>query len=446
MKPAKIKIEGDFWDCQIYRGRLYLWTIEGSLKTIEWDNLVASLEDNKYKHLPLKCAFTQGNYLYNSNLRDVFQDFEFKNLLKEKFESITKDEIVIEKKKLHDSTYGEQENPFKELQVDSEILSNVLYALNDNELVSVNAHKYNRKKPVTTKLTNYFGIKAFSFKANIYAKMAISAGSDGLFEFDAFKARERHSRFIKESILRPISDKHSSFSDYTFESIYSSSLIGGSYFAYHKWHDGLKPDENPYNHSYERKFEKLFSEKEIFKNDSVSQLSWGNNEKIYRATERGIEVVRYNKYAHKNDELFTEAKLLSIHPWVGKIISAGTAYFGTIIECENALIVLLSTGEIFTIPGAVTRWRVYPRSINYENQLHVIFDDCIEIYSFNDDYFLDQSKKDLGIIYRPQSNSKFRRNSNNIRFQNEAVLQSASDIVKTYTNISKELQTDDLPF
>ena len=52
-----------------------------------------------------------------------------------------------------------------------------------------------------------------------------------------------------------------------------------------------------------------------------------------------------------------------------------------------------------TIPGPITRWRVYPRSMNYENHLHVILDDRIEIYSFNHDYFLSQQEKEIGIQF-----------------------------------------------
>ena len=33
MQPSKITILGDFFDCQIYRGRLYLWTLSGDIYT-----------------------------------------------------------------------------------------------------------------------------------------------------------------------------------------------------------------------------------------------------------------------------------------------------------------------------------------------------------------------------------------------------------------------------
>ncbi len=38
-------------------------------------------------------------------------------------------------------------------------------------------------------------------------------------------------------------------------------------------------------------------------------------------------------------------------------------------------------------------WRVFPRSDHYSNQLHIIYDDRLEIVSFVHDYFVDQSSK-----------------------------------------------------
>jgi hypothetical protein len=75
------------------------------------------------------------------------------------------------------------------------------------------------------------------------------------------------------------------------------------------------------------------------------------------------------------------------------------AYFGVIVECENALVVMNDENEFFNIPDSVTRWRVYPRSIRYENHLHVISDSKIDIYSFNHDYFRSQEDKKIGIKY-----------------------------------------------
>lgn len=34
MQPIKITLAGDYFDCQIYRGRLYLRTFNGALKLL----------------------------------------------------------------------------------------------------------------------------------------------------------------------------------------------------------------------------------------------------------------------------------------------------------------------------------------------------------------------------------------------------------------------------
>lgn len=61
---------------------------------------------------------------------------------------------------------------------------------------------------------------------------------------------------------------------------------------------------------------------------------------------------------------------------------------------------MLSDGTYYNIPGEVTRVRIFPRSLNYENHLHVIHNNTLEIYSFNNDYFVDQKAKDFGFAFR----------------------------------------------
>ena len=103
--------------------------------------------------------------------------------------------------------------------------------------------------------------------------------------------------------------------------------------------------------------------------------------------------------SEKDENYFSKKNVFQFQAWKGKIIKGGNAYFGTIIECENAIVVLTGEKEFFNIPGSATRWRVYPRSFNYENHLHVIKDDRLEIYSFNNDYFRDQYDKNFGIRF-----------------------------------------------
>lgn len=154
---------------------------------------------------------------------------------------------------------------------------------------------------------------------------------------------------------------------------------------------------------YKRSFKEDINERKIFKSAGDRDfLSWGVDDKIYRATDYGFEIVRFKNRPNKEEgeDYFTQVQSLNLQVWKGKVIDGGASYFGTIVECENALVVLLSNGQTKTIEGPITRWRIYPRSMNYQNHLHVIKDDRLEIFSFNQDYFLNQNDKLLGIEHR----------------------------------------------
>jgi hypothetical protein len=68
--------------------------------------------------------------------------------------------------------------------------------------------------------------------------------------------------------------------------------------------------------------------------------------------------------------------------WKGEILSGLSTPFGIVVECEYALVVSFSSSSFINIAGDVIKWRVFPNSKQYLNDLHVIFDDYIEIYCF----------------------------------------------------------------
>lgn len=394
MRPSKITILGNYWDCQIYRGRLYLTCMDGSMKTIDWNKLVDSLCEDGNSSIAIIYAFQNGRNLYHPGLHELFADKDIKNLLASKFELLASREIVFEELQLNDFIIGQQESPFNELQVDSDIFSNRMYILTYNSLLSSSVHS-KTKYPVSTKTTKHFDLYAISMRANKYARIVLSAGNDGLLEYNASTTEFLPMRDDKR--MCQVSNSHSSFADYSFLSIYNSSLYGKSFLSYFKWDEnqnGIKPQKVQMGE---------FSESKIFNSPNheiKSFLSWGFNEKIYRAIPGGIEVVRFNNYSKEEGDIFSKTKFIPLQPWKGEVIAAFTSYFGTVLQCENAVVVMLSDGTFYNIPGSSTKVRVYPRSLNYENHLHVILDDRIEIYSFNNDYFIDQKSKDFGVAFK----------------------------------------------
>jgi len=406
MQPVKISIHGDYIDCQIYRGRLYLWTFDGKIKVYKWNDLINSLPNNKRDALPLKFCFLDGNYLYKSDLVELFHDSNFKKLLIDKFSILSKQYYKLSEKQVDKYLFGEQDNPNKALPTDTEIYGSILYYITEKGLFSSTAHRNNHKYPVSTKSTKLWDCNLLSIKANKYPQLALSGGDEGLFEFDiSYYFRRKWN--MKDPVQ--ISKNHSSFANYTYYSIYNSSLNEGSYMALFdlkKVDEEVIADVHNFGKSkFQREFNKEITEMKIFKTQGQrNNLSWGIDDKIYRTTDNGFEIVRFrnNPNKDKGEEQFTQLHNLNLQAWKGKVIGGGTSYFGTIVECENALVVLLSNGQTKTIEGPITRWRVYPRSMNYQNHLHVIMDDRIDIYSFNQDYFLDQNEKLIGLEHKTQ--------------------------------------------
>ncbi len=58
-----------------------------------------------------------------------------------------------------------------------------------------------------------------------------------------------------------------------------------------------------------------------------------------------------------------------------------------------------SDGALFEINEPITRWRVFNRSVNYENHLHVILDDSLCIYGFLHDYMRNDRDKVMGAYF-----------------------------------------------
>jgi len=401
MQPIKITILGDYWDCQIYRGRLYLWDLDGDLMVYDWHEIVDSIIQDEKDFLATSCAFLKGNYLYGYH--DIFEDKDFKNLLFQKFKRIEKLNWEINIEDISEFLIGEQESPFKDLPTDTEISSNNLYAITDDGLWATTAHRRKSEKyPVSSRPLKLWDSKLLSLTANNYATIALSGGDEGLFQYnknrvDIFNQFEIQKKKEVEKEIVQVSDRHSLFNDWNNLSIYSSSDIAGSFLSLFEW-------KKSQDDVYHRKFSESISEDRIFEGMNLNgSLSWGAGDKIYKAINGGIVVTRFNNNAksyNKDEEYFSEPELIKLDELNGDVIQAKVCFYGTIIECENSLTIVQSNGKIFKINEPVTRWRIYPRSINYENHLHVILDDRLEIYSFNHDYFVNQSEKIIGVMYK----------------------------------------------
>ena len=294
------------------------------------------------------------------------------------------------------------------MPTDTEIYNNKLYFIHEKGLFSGSTHRAKSEKyPVSSRPSKLWDCNLLTIKANKYPQLALSGGDEGLFELNmATSLPSNLKRIEQRSPIFQVSKNHSSFSNYSYLNIYNSSLVENSFLAMFKWN--MTKDKND-REKPTRDFDINLEDYKIFGSQRNEHfISWGIEDKLYKATNDGFEIIKFNNYANeeKGEKKFQALKRFDINAWKGKVVNGGTTYFGNIVECENALIVIQSDGQILTIPGPITKWRIYPRSMNYENHLHVILDDRLEIHSFNHDYFINQVEKEIGIQFTAEKHRR----------------------------------------
>jgi len=386
MQPLKIIIPGSFWDSYLYTGNLYLFLRDGSIQTIDWQALIKELIDDPYYNLVMEWAFLDSNYLYGELLKSIFEDNEVKDLLIEKFRRASTKEFVVENGFL--SAHGNklQENKFPFPHADATFHYNNIF-IGSRSGVHYASCSGSTKYGISTRIHKTTDIPTHALAAS-YKNLAIAAGEDGLFQIPVNINDYNRKKTIKEFRL---SNNIIDDCQWTFYSIYGSSHLNNGVMA-----SFVKDYDEHQKGIYERKFSRLIFDEEIFEH---SGYSWGTQDKLYQSAPGRVRVVKYTPWQKDSESNFTNLGEIELASWKGGVISGDTALFGTVIECEEAIVVVLSNDKIFTFPGEPVNWRVFPRSKNYENQLHIVYEDRIEILSFNHDYFVDQYNKKAGTSF-----------------------------------------------
>lgn len=73
MQPIEIRIHGEFWDSFIYNRRLYLFTLDGDIKTYNWERIIQSvIMDSNYRPL-FRQYLTRGLEWYSPQLQRILE-------------------------------------------------------------------------------------------------------------------------------------------------------------------------------------------------------------------------------------------------------------------------------------------------------------------------------------------------------------------------------------
>ena len=299
-----------------------------------------------------------------------------------KFQGLSNNSLEVSSQKLKKHTISTQDNPCFFPHSDIEVYNRNIYVASKDGLMSASCNK-KTKYGISSRPEKKWDGPVTGMSAS-YRTLAIAAGDEGLYElplgpdWDGMNGDEP-SR-LSDGICNDCS--------WAYYSIFGSSFESGFLASYRQQQDS--------DRVFSREFDGIIPAHQIF---GSRGFSWGVHDKLCQAVGSGIKVVKYSPW-YDDDRNFQEMGIVSLEDWKGEIVSASVASFGVVVEAENAIVVFPSAGPSVTFEGEPINWRIFPRSKNYENQLHIIYDDRLEIFSFNHDYLVDQESKISGVYTR----------------------------------------------
>ena len=378
MPPLKLIIPGRYWDSQIYRGRLHLFGMDGELLTLDWDKLVERLQVRDDLKLAVQSAFQRSDYLYGVAATGIFHDAEIREIMSRRFGSLSQTSLEVSRREIDGTRLGCQDNRFPFPHADSEIYYRRLYVSSRNGVFAAGcggATKY----PVSTRVEPLSEMPVSAVRAS-YRSLALAAGEEGLWQYDL-------DHFGDGPRIDHVASQHCSECQWVFHSIYGSSPDGSGVLAFYR--------KAPTDWS-DRTLDRVIPDIEIFSGfeEPAGEYSWAAQDKICQVANGSIRVARYEPWNEENP--LRGIGTLPLARRGETVVSAKVALFGTVVELDSGLVVICSDGTTLEVHGEPVSWRVFPRSRHYENHLHVIHDDRLEVLSFNHDYLVDQNTKVSG--------------------------------------------------
>jgi hypothetical protein len=392
MRPVKVRIDGTFWDSQIYSGELFLFTEQSSLIRSQWRTLINDLAGHYTQvQTALRVGFMDGDLFYNPKVKRILRDPVIETEIRRQLSDLSDQTCTLT---LHAGSSLEVDSPFDMSIVDSDMYYGTIIAASDDGLFSCRTSKL-RAGPVRTKAIKHHDASYLQVKSSTrHTAVAAAAGDDGLMQFK-FRPEDRADRVSDGQVL---SKRACKACDWSFQSILGWSE-SDAFLAKFK--------EERIDRTRFRRFDRILDLDDLFDeggagSSSGSGFTWGAREKLYRFESDGIHVLDMFEATQRSGEIDSDQLDPSYRGIIEAsfksedVVSTATGAFGTVVELSDRLVVLRSDGGVEEFLGEPVHWRIFPRTDHYANQLHIIYDDYLEIVSFVHDYFVDQGHKLAG--------------------------------------------------
>ncbi len=326
----RLSLIGDFFDCQLYGGRLYLWTFNGSLQVYNYRAIIREWINMHHGGQGSPCQQYENGVSQMSMGPEVLRPF-----------------LLCER------DYLENEFP-----TGTEVLSGGLYESNAKGLFTCKVPLFSSQfdQAPVTKLSDM----PLVFISGAQRRgLVCAAGSDGLFWLQSVTGNGE---------LVQVSNRQTIRANFCNPGIYAHSSVGESYL--------LVNDDGQYN--------SIFSATDLYPRVCGPQMTWCWENSFYLADNH---ILRVYEFVTSDQPMLLKGEIHFFY-WKGGFVSAGSSQCGTVVELDNAICLFedwdAKDGHT-TILGPVTRWRMYPRSKAFSSHVHIIFDDRLDIVVMNDD-------------------------------------------------------------
>ncbi|SOH92162.1 hypothetical protein SAMN06273572_1012 [Monaibacterium marinum] len=388
MRDLNITIEGSWWDTLLYKGKLHALTPEGDWAVFDWDALTSDLEEaiEAAARPALQFSFRASNAISNGTLT--------RDTVTRAFEQLTVFDFDLSSKKMakyllaKSDVSGAFPNTSMNMHYDRMIMSShngvhIEYVNSDH----IGVHILKKISSVATRQI-----------AAAYGRIACASGDAGLRQLDL---NLEHGFKPSESDGLELNSQPCDACDWMYQNISALSYSGGSYLAkFIKTGEFFRPTktDDTFSDGDGAEIERIKFEENIDLNDGIDDesseqdhaLSWGSHDKIYKVS--GSRISAYRFAASGERRLLGHRQLPAD---ASEIVSVRSALFGVIVEFDEAVVVIKGDGTLVDFKGEPVNISTFSRSRRYENQLHLIADDSIQVKSINNkfenEYFLKKA-------------------------------------------------------
>lgn len=410
MEAVRITIEGQFYDSQIYSGRLYLWTFDSQILVIDWDRLIEDLNPDPDLEIAMQCAFGNSDYLVGDAWRVFASDRDIRNIILEKLSKLAKLPIRVNNLQKYVTQIARNYFPFPHAAVD--IFHSNLVVGGRSGLRFSRALNREIERPQMLVDIPTIGISPKNFL------ISLACGEEGVYEINPRNKAQslddmRHLDY-KLSSSRQVMKLQSNNVHWMYNSIFASGNDGKAGIAKY-----AAPPSKRAKQEEKIKFfseppiieTKIFDEKDLIADSTIERfysnnqkkieddvISWGIEDKICAVSSGTLSTYFYRPFL-QGEAQREYISSFELNRNMGEVVNGSSASFGYIIEMDEGLQIILSDSSTETIIGEPVNWRVFNRSKNYANQLHIIYDDRIEIVSYNESAPMETYMKKIGISY-----------------------------------------------